>query len=195
LVIVTVDDPSGAIISRAKILVTNVDPTVIAGTTTTNDHGFYQVSFLLPGNYSVIAESTGFKKVDRVGIRVDASACITVNLTLTVGSTTENVTVSGESPLLNTTSGDLGQLIPQKVVTDVGTSIYRNAANLVRLAPGVTGQSQGTYTSDNQTAISVNGGGVQRGNKWILDGVPDTVPLSTGSVVVVPCGLGRRDEG
>jgi hypothetical protein len=105
---------------------------------------------------------------------------------MTVGSTTENVTVSGESPLLNTTSGDLGQLIPQKVVTDVGTSIYRNAANLVRLASGVTGQSQGTYTSDNQTAISVNGGGVQGGNEWILDGVPDTVPLSTGSVVVVP---------
>ena len=85
------------------------------------------------------------------------------------------------------TSADLGQVVPRTYITDVGTSIFRNAANFVRLAPGVTGQSQGTYTSDNQTAVSINGGGgVQGGNEWVLDGVPDTVPLSTGSVVVVP---------
>jgi hypothetical protein len=45
----------------------------------------------------------------------------------------------------------------------------------------------GTYTSDNQTAVSISGGGaIQGGNEWIIDGVSDTVPLSTGSVVVVP---------
>ena len=58
----TVDDPSGAMVSGAKIQVTNMDTGVVAGTTTTNVHGFYQISFLLPGNYSVTAESTGFKK-------------------------------------------------------------------------------------------------------------------------------------
>ena len=62
-----------------------------------------------------------------------------------------------------------------------------NPANFVRLAPGVTGQSTGTYTSDNQTAVSISGGGaIQGGNEWIIDGVSDTVPLSTGSVVLVP---------
>jgi hypothetical protein len=56
---------------------------------------------------------------------------------------------------------------------------YRNAANFVRLAPGVTGQSQGTYTSDNQTSISINGGGGFRAaNEWVLDVMPDTIPLS-----------------
>jgi hypothetical protein len=64
---------------------------------------------------------------------------------------------------------------------------YRNAANFVRLAPGVTGQSQGTYTSDNQTAISINGGGGFRAaNEWVLDVMPDTVPPVDGSIVVVP---------
>ena len=182
----TVSDPSGAAVSGAHIRITNVN-TSISVETTTNDHGFYQVSFLLPGNYSVSAESSGFSKIDHQGIRVDASAYATVNLSLTVGPTSATVTVTGESPLLNTTSADLGLVVPQKVITDVGASIYRNAANFVRLAPGVTGQSEGTYTSDNQTAISINGGGgVQGGNEWILDGIPDTVPLSTGSVVVVP---------
>ena len=73
------------------------------------------------------------------------------------------------------------------MVTDVGTSIYRNAANLVRLAPGVTGQSQGTYTSDNQTAISVNGGGGVQGRQRVDSRRrPRHSSLSTGSVVVVP---------
>ena len=55
------------------------------------------------------------------------------------------------------------------------------------LAPGVTGAPAGTYTSDNQTQISISGGGATQGNnEIILDGVPDTVPLSSGSVVLVP---------
>ena len=69
----------------------------------------------------------------------------------------------------------------------------------MRLAPGVVGQSEGTYTSDNQTGVQINGGGGalnigansasgnQGGaNEWTLDGVPNTVPLSTGSIVAVP---------
>jgi len=73
------------------------------------------------------------------------------------------------------------------VVSNVAVSIYRNAINFARLAPGVSGAPAGTYTSDNQTQISISGGGGTQGNnEIILDGVPDTVPLSAGSVVVVP---------
>jgi hypothetical protein len=72
-------------------------------------------------------------------------------------------------------------------VANVAVSIYRNAMNFSRLAPGVTGQPAGTYTSDNQQQISISGGGATQGsNEVILDGVPDTVPLSSGSVVYVP---------
>ena len=73
------------------------------------------------------------------------------------------------------------------VVSNVAVSIYRNAINFARLAPGVSGAPAGTYTSDNQTQISISGGGATQGNnEIILDGVPDTIPLSSGSVVVVP---------
>jgi hypothetical protein len=182
----TVMDPSGGIVPGVMIRVTNAD-TGVSVETTTNAHGAYDVPFLLPGSYSVSAELEGFKKATRSGIRVDVGAHASADFVLELGSTLEAVTVSGASPLLEATSADLGQVVPKAYISDVGTSIFRNAANFVRLAPGVTGQSQGTYTSDNQTAVSINGGGgVQGGNEWILDGVPDTVPLSTGSVVVVP---------
>lgn len=181
----TVTDQSGGVVPGVTIRVVNAD-TGVSVETTTNAYGAYNVPFLLPGSYSVSAELEGFKRATRSGLRVDVGAHAGADFSLELGSALEAVTVSAAPPL-EATSADLGQVVPKAYITDVGTSIFRNAANFVRLAPGVTGQSQGTYTSDNQTAVSINGGGnVQGGNEWILDGVPDTVPLSTGSVVVVP---------
>jgi hypothetical protein len=181
----TVTDASGGTVAGVTIRITNPETGVSVGTIT-NAHGAYDLPFLMPGTYTVTAELDGFKKASRSGIRVDVGGHATADFGLALGSALETVTVSG-APLLEMTSADLGQVVPRTYITDVGTSIFRNAANFVRLAPGVTGQSQGTYTSDNQTAVSISGGGgVQGGNEWVLDGVPDTVPLSTGSVVIVP---------
>ncbi len=186
VVIGTITDPSGAAVPGAQLTLTQTD-TGIKIETKTDQAGAYQFSFLLPGNYMVSAAAAGFSETTRRDVRVDAGSRITVDLALKVGSNTASVDVTSGGALLETTNSDLSQLISREVVTEVASSIYRNAANFVRLAPGVTGQSQGTYTSDNQTAISINGGGgIQGGNAWVLDGMPDTVPLSTGSVVVVP---------
>jgi hypothetical protein len=181
-----ITDTSGAVIAGAQVHVTN-DDTGGKVDAVSNDEGNYNAPFLAPGNYTVTAEHSGFKKVERGGIPVGIGTAVAVNLTLEVGATTETVTVSGQAPLLETAGSDLGQNVPDNYIRDVGASFYRNAANFVRLAPGVTGQSMGTYTSDNQTAVSISGGGaIQGGNEWIIDGVADTVPLSTGSVVFVP---------
>ncbi|MBV9081544.1 MAG: carboxypeptidase regulatory-like domain-containing protein, partial [Acidobacteriaceae bacterium] len=181
-----VTDPSGGVVPGVQITVTNVE-TGVAVNTTSNSDGNYQAPFLLPGTYTVTADHTGFKKAEQRNVQVPAATNVTVDLTLQIGSSSETVTVKAEAPLVESASADLGQNIPANYIANVPTSFYRNAANFVRLAPGVTGQSQGTYTSDNQTAVSISGGGnIQGGNEWIIDGVPDTVPLSTGSVVLVP---------
>jgi hypothetical protein len=181
-----VTDPSGAVAANVQIRVTNVE-TGAAVQAATNGEGNYQAPFLLPGTYTVTAEHPGFKKIEQDNVAVQTGANVTVNLSLEVGTASETVTVKSEPPLLETTSADLGQNLPAKYLSDVGASFYRNAANFVRMAPGVTGQSMGTYTSDNQTAVSISGGGaIQGGNEWIIDGVSDTVPLSTGSVVLAP---------
>ncbi|MGH9521469.1 MAG: TonB-dependent receptor domain-containing protein [Terriglobales bacterium] len=193
----TITDVSGAAVAGVTVRVTNV-ATNTSVDTATDERGYFQAQFLSPGTYSITAESRGFKKTQRQAIRVDAGSNATANFVLQVGSDAETVNVTASAPLLETTNADLGQVVPDTYVKDVGVSIFRNAANYVRIAPGVTGQSTGTYTSDNQTGVSINGGGgalnvgtngkgTQGGaNEWILDGVPDSVPLSTGSVVVVP---------
>src|SRR4051812_38100333 len=179
-------DPTGAAVAGAKIRVSNVD-TGVAVDTTTNAEGNYQAPFLLPGNYSVTAELSGFKTAERKDVRVPTSTQVRVDLALEIGSSTESVTVTAAAPLLETATPDLGLVMNSTVVANVPLSIYRNAANFVRMAPGVTGASIGTYSSDNQTQVSISGGGGTRGgNEFILDGVPDTVPMSTGSVVMVP---------
>jgi hypothetical protein len=181
-----VTDPSGATISGAKVQVKNTE-TGVATDATTNDEGNYQAPFLLPGNYSVTAEHAGFKTASRKDIRVGTGVQVTIDFSLEVGVTTETVNVSGEAPMIETSDSDLGLVMNHNYVANVAVSIYRNAMNFARLAPGVTGQPAGTYTSDNQQQISISGGGATQGsNEVILDGVPDTVPLSSGSVVYVP---------
>lgn len=181
-----VTDASGAVLSQAEVDVIAVDTGVRAKAKTDGD-GVYAVPFLMPGAYTVAVQAEGFNRTERRDVRVDAGSRVTVDLQMQLGTASSTIEVMADTPLMETTNSDLSQLVPRDVVTDVASSIYRNTANFVRLAPGVTGQSQGTYTSDNQTAISINGGGgVQGGNEWVLDGMPDTVPLSTGSIVVVP---------
>ena len=181
-----VEDPTGAPISAANIAVKNVETGVVVSTTT-NDEGNFQVPFLLPGNYTVSATATGFKKAERNDVRVTTGGQVAVAFKLEVGAATESITVDAQAPLLQTADSDLGVVMNNNVVSNVAVSIYRNAINFARLAPGVSGAPAGTYTSDNQTQISISGGGGTQGNnEIILDGVPDTVPLSAGSVVVVP---------
>jgi hypothetical protein len=181
-----VTDPSGATIAGAKVHVKNMETGVVVDAST-NQEGNYQAPFLLPGNYSINVEHPGFKSSLRNDIRVGTGVQVTVDFSLEVGVATETVNVSGEAPMIETSDSDLGLVMNHNYVANVAVSIYRNAMNFSRLAPGVTGQPAGTYTSDNQQQISISGGGATQGsNEVILDGVPDTVPLSSGSVVYVP---------
>src|SRR5436190_2552528 len=181
-----VSDPSGAAVPGAQIQVRNTQ-TGIAVDATTNGEGNYQVPFLLPGDYAVSAVSKGFRKAERAAVRVSTNSQIAVDFALELGSSMETVTVDAKAPLLETSEADLGQVMDNNYVSNVAISIYRNAVNFARVAPGVTGAPAGTYTSDNQTQFSISGGGGTQGNnEIILDGVPDTIPLSSGSVVVVP---------
>jgi hypothetical protein len=181
-----VTDPTSAAVPGAKVQVRNVDTGVVVDVTT-NGEGNYQVTFLMPGNYEVSAVQSGFKKSERGGIRVATGAQVAVDFPLQLGSASDTITVDAKAPMLETTEADLGLVMDSSVIADVAMSIYRNAANFVRMAPGVTGAPAGTYTSDNQTQFSISGGGGTQGNnEIILDGVPNTIPLSSGSVVMVP---------
>ncbi len=98
----TVTDPSGAVVPDCEITVTNVATNVKSSAVSTAS-GTYRVSSLPPGIYEVSASRAGFKQAVAKNIRVAVGTTVDVDLSLQVGQSTQTVTVSAQSPLLETT--------------------------------------------------------------------------------------------
>src|SRR4051812_22799280 len=166
-------DPSGATIAGASISAQNVG-TKATVKTASNQAGNYQIPFLLPGDYLVEVEMSGFRKLERRDVHVATNEKVTLDLTLAIGATTDSVTVTTAAPALNTASSDLGQVMDHTYVGMVSVSLSRNVINVEQMVPGVTG-STGTYTSSAQATVAIaGGGGKQGGNEVIVDGMPNT---------------------
>jgi hypothetical protein len=178
-----ITDPSAAPVAGASVEVKSVETGVVTKSTS-NESGNYQVPFLLPGDYTVSVALAGFKTIERKGIRVLTNQPVTVDLALEIGPTTESVTVSAQSPMLNTANADLGQVVDKTYIGMVAPSLDRNIVNMKDLAPGVTG-GDGTYTSSAQSTFSINGGGgTSNGVETVVDGMPNTT--TSGTMGFVP---------
>jgi hypothetical protein len=178
-----VSDPSGAVVAGASVTVRNLATNAISKVST-NEAGNYQIPFLLPGNYAVTVELSGFKKLERENVRVSTNEQVTLDFTLELGATSESIKVTGSAPLLTTANADLGHVIDNRYINMVSVSLSRNILNLKNLAPGVTGET-GTYTSSAQANFSIAGGGSGRGrNEIIVDGMPNTT--AGGTIGFVP---------
>jgi hypothetical protein len=180
-----VTDPSGAAVPGAKIEAYNAD-TNVALRTTSNETGNYQLPFVVPGNYKIVAEHPGFKKLERAGVRVSTASEVSVDLKLEIGVTSESMTVTAASPLLETANGDLGQVLSKNYVANVTVNIYRNALNAVLLTPGTAGGG-GSVTGSGAGTFSIAGGGGTTGRvEYMVDGIPNAVAMKNGSPVYVP---------
>src|SRR5581483_9146213 len=102
----TVADESGAVLPGATITATHVD-TGTERTTVSTSTGAYVMPALPIGNYTIKAELTGFGSITKEGVRLGVGESGTLNFTLKVAPLAENVTVTGESPLVDTKKSDL----------------------------------------------------------------------------------------
>src|SRR2546427_6351074 len=98
----TVTDPAGALVPGAKVVVKNVD-TNVEVTLVTNAAGFYLAPELVPGRYTVRAESPGFVRLDVTNIVVTAGVTSQQDLTLRVGALTQSIEVTAAAPLVDST--------------------------------------------------------------------------------------------
>jgi hypothetical protein len=169
-----VRDPSGAAIAgvaiRAVHLTTNV-----AASTETNAEGNYTLPYLLPGDYLVTANRSGFKQFERSGVRVAVNDRLTLNIQMELGAVSEKMVVAAEAPMLETTSSTMSTLIDNRRLTELPL-IYGNPMLLQFLAPGTTWNAPIHYTApwDSAASISsVNGGRTRGGIEFQLDGVAD----------------------
>ena len=131
----TVSDSSGAVVPSATVTVTN-SATNATRTAVTDEGGFYTMTNLPVGTYSVTVERQGFKKANQTGNVLAADTRLTVNITLEAGAVTETVEVStaaGET--VNTTSGEVARVVDRRQVQNLALN-GRNYMQLVTLIPG-----------------------------------------------------------
>ena len=111
----TVTDPSGSVVAGAKVRITNLD-TGTAREVTTNESGFYRAPLLPLGRYEVIVEQSGFNRFAQSGITLSAGQAATIDIGLKVGAVSNEVTITSDAPIADTSKIELGRTISQTEV-------------------------------------------------------------------------------
>src|ERR1700758_4265371 len=169
----SVKDPSGALISQAAVTVTDVERGSNLSTKT-NDAGEYVAGPLRVGRYTVTVEHPGFKKAVSEPVNLDVQQRIALNVTLQVGRITEAIQVSGVTPLLETETSELGQVVDNKRVANLPLN-GRNFAQLALLTAG-TAPSEPGARDEGGFGFSANGARSLQ-NNFLLDGVDNNSNL------------------
>ena len=160
----TITDSSGAAIPDAVVTFINSDTGVrVEGKS--NESGIYLTSFLTPGPYSFCAEAPGFKRYVRT-LTLVTGQTLPLDVKLEVGSTSDTVTVTAQTPLLQSATSDVNHLIEQAFIQSMPLESDRSGG-LVRLLPGVTFISEETFEPQLNFSIA---GGQARSGEYRLDG-------------------------
>ncbi len=172
-----VQDSTGAVIPGANLTLTNVQQNR-PWTTQSNAVGAYTFQQIPPGNYRLEVEADGFKKFSRSGLIINVAQTAEINVPLEVGALTETVEITAETPLLDTASSTLGEVV-NEITTENLPLNGRNVLQLVALTPGInTTRSYRTSSSGSGSisavAFSANGGR-NVSNQVMLDGTPQEV--------------------
>src|SRR5258708_28534766 len=166
---------AGGVIPGVEVTLTN-EQTNIQRSAATNDRGEYVFTNVDPGTFNVKATLQGYKTVDRGGIRIGTQQFLTLDLTMEVGSITENVTVTGQAPLIETSNASQGTVLDSAALQTLPAP-RRDAFMIGTTVPTViaTGDTQFNRQQDQTNASLLSlGGGTRRGNNYTLDGVPVT---------------------
>jgi hypothetical protein len=162
----TVKDVSGATMPGVTIEARNAGTGVVE-TVVTNDQGRFTLPDLPLGTYTVQAALAGFQTVVRKDLALTVGSQTVVDFSLPIGQVQETVTVTGESPIVDTTSAAVATRIEQKQIAELPLN-GRNFAQLVTLSPGVTSISFAGSLFGRQPVYSVAGGRPE-GQAFLLD--------------------------
>src|SRR5438094_2085106 len=169
-----VKDPGG-VLPGVEVTMSN-EQTNIARSTVTNERGEYVFAAVEPGTYKVKVALQGYKTVEQSGIRVGTQTFITLDLTMEVGRIEENITVTGQSPVIETSNASQGTVLDTSSLQTLPAP-GRNAFMIGTTVPTVipSGDTQFNRQQDQTNASLLSlGGGTRRGNNYTLDGVPVT---------------------
>src|SRR3954464_15090794 len=176
-----VKDAQGAVVPGATVTAVN-QQTQLNWNTVTDGTGFYTFPNLPAGKYNVTAELQGFKKALRQDVQLDAAGSLALDFALETGTMTEAVTVTAESPRLQTDTA-LRKTIESKDIEQLSFS-GRNPIGVVGLKPGVVGGSFNNYGFSDlgNGGFSINGSRTDE-NNITVDGATAIRTRSNGAIV------------
>src|SRR3954463_11118818 len=185
----TVTDSSGSVIPNAKVTIVN-EGTGLTRTVHADANGEFTAPSLPTGHYTVIAELTGFKTLTLSNIELGVDQRARIDMKLDVGAMTESVSVEATSPLVQTSSSELGTTVKAEQIEALPLN-GRNFVNLTRTLPGVLRgipganiDGAGSLAWRASASFSANGQRT-RDNNFMLDGV-DNNETWLQTVVIFP---------
>lgn len=156
-----VRDPSGSVVPGASVTLIN-EATGAQRQTQTNEAGYYVVSNLPPGYYTLTVEAPGFKRFVKTRNKLDPNIATTIEATLEVGEVTETVEVVASVAMVQSETATVGKLIERTQIENMILN-GRNALMLALLKPGVrSGSSLASFTFGlTSGGFSINGSRTQ----------------------------------
>jgi hypothetical protein len=169
----TVTDPSGAVVPQAQVVATN-SATGVETVRQTTAAGFYVITPLPAGDYTVKVTAAGFRTTTQTKLTVDALQTVSLNVQLTLGSANEQVTVTESPSMLQTDDATLGRTMENNVYTALPLAmngVPRDPTQFVALIPGVSGMSTQVAGPTTESFSGIRGG-----NELYVEGIPLTFP-------------------
>jgi Carboxypeptidase regulatory-like domain/TonB dependent receptor len=164
----SVKDSSGGVIAKAAVRVENEDTHAIR-TALSGADGLYSVPFLLPAQYKITVELSGFEQSVMPGVVIEAGESVRIDVVLRPGSNTEVVTVESSTPMIDTQTATVSTEIDRNFVENLPMN-GRSFQTIIQITPGVVVTYTGGDGRGDGGQFSVNG---QRtvSNYYTIDGV------------------------
>jgi hypothetical protein len=178
----TISDGAGGVLPGVTVTVTNL-ATGQARTAVTDEGGRFSLPLLPPGTYRISAELTGFKTAVRDAVRLEVNQQQRADFTLEIGAISEEVTVTAELPMVQTTTATVGTVVSSKEAQELPLN-GRNFLQLNLLVPGALPATKGTTLGTQGGAINVHGMRESSNFFW-LDGIDNTTQ-AIGQLIVNP---------
>src|SRR5208283_1925507 len=179
----TVTDPTGAVVSGARLTATNV-ATGILYTTTSNSSGAFSFLQVPVGDYTVKVEQSGFKAYQASGIHLEIDQIYTLSAKLALGAATEQIVVEANPVQVESTSMQQGTVVSSDQIVSMPLN-GRNWTQLQQLEPGVVA------SSDRMGSYSTNGSETQQ-NAYLINGIDaNDAALNDNLLVPSPDAIGE----
>ncbi len=180
-----VTDPTGSVVTSAKVVLKNTD-TNTTSTTTTGSSGDYVITLLRPGPYTLTVTAPGFQEYSRSGIVLEVNQTMKIDVPVTIGQVTQKTEVSATPSVIVTENAQVGKVIDNKSITQLPLNGRLNIMGLMSLAPGIQNagaQEQVPYFGITPT---VSGGSTTGSVAFSMDGVTNSMSWIERGLVEYP---------